>query len=93
MSPAPYVPRLCARLRGYEIDFGKHRVTLWLESGHVADMSGSIRFAVRHDPRVRKIVTMSGDKMDTTFERRGNGWSARVPVPLAEMQKGKKWTS
>ncbi len=90
LSPSPYFPKLAARIRGYEIDYGKHRVTLWLDSGECCDMAGAIEFAERRDEECRVIVCMSGDTPSTTFSKHGESWSAHGPLLLNTKSQRRK---
>lgn len=45
-----------------------------MPSGSCADMAGAIQLFTTIDPNVRAIVTMSGDKYDTQYQRDDSGW-------------------
>ena len=52
------------------------KATLYVPEFCCTDMSGAIAYAVHHFPDVRTIQTVSGDKPDVVYRRRGAEWEA-----------------
>ena len=50
-----------------EADFELHQTVLFFPEMNCCDMRGAINFAKRTDPKVKRIVTVSGGKLDTIY--------------------------
>lgn len=57
-------------------DFTIRTGTLILPDLCCTDMSGAVRLFKAIDPNVQRIVTMSGDVVDTLYTRTLDGWKA-----------------
>ena len=58
---------LVCGLRSVVAHLPEHQVTLLLAEGSCCDMRGAIALAFDIDPRVKTVVTYSGDRMDTVY--------------------------
>lgn len=47
--------------------FESHQTVLFFPERHCCDMDGAINFAQRTDPKVKRIITVSGENMDTVY--------------------------
>jgi len=52
--------------------------TLSMPDGCCSDMAGAIALFRRIDPKVRRIVTLSGEERDTVYYRSKGEWEARL---------------
>ena len=57
---------MCMIVRS-EVDFELHQTVLFFPEMNCCDMRGAINFAKRTDPKVKRIVTVSGGKLDTIY--------------------------
>ena len=57
---------MCMIVRS-EADFELHQTVLFFPEMNCCDMRGAINFAKRTDPKVKRIVTVSGGKLDTIY--------------------------
>ncbi len=71
---AAYHPELMARIRRTVYDYIQRIATLYLEDGHCASMPGAIALCERIDPAVKTVVTYSGERLDTVYQRRNGEW-------------------
>jgi hypothetical protein len=71
-------------LRGIVALLPEHQVQLMLTERGCADMQGAIALALDIDPRVKTVVTYSGDRMDTVYMLNDAGqWEFRDARPRA----------
>ena len=75
----------CVLLRA-EFDLVAHVANLHLYDGDCVDARGAINFAKRVDPKVRQIITFSGDNLDTVYDRKGDDWEAEIVVEMVEFR-------
>ena len=83
---------MCMIVRS-EVDFELHQTVLFFPEMNCCDMRGAINFAKRTDPKVKRIVTVSGGKLDTIYyyddddEEEEPGWY----VNRWFVGRGKRW--
>jgi len=56
------------------IDCAGKCATLWLHKGHCTDMTGTVRFIERIDPRITRIYTLGGGLRDTVYSKESGEW-------------------
>ena len=65
------------KVKDLAYDFAKKTGTLHMAPADCCDMQGCVDLFERIDPRVRRIETFAGDKVDTIYVReRGKDWRA-----------------
>ena len=82
---------MCMIVRS-EVDFELHQTVLFFPEMNCCDMRGAINFAKRTDPKVKRIVTVSGGKLDTIYyydddDEEEPGWY----VNRWFVGRGKRW--
>ena len=81
---------MCMIVRS-EVDFELHQTVLFFPEMNCCDMRGAINFAKRTDPKVKRIVTVSGGKLDTVYyyddDEEEPGWC----VNRSFVGKGRQW--
>ncbi len=88
---AEYNKELMCMIVRSEVDFELHQTVLFFPEMNCCDMRGAINFAKRTDPKVKRIVTVSGENLDTVYyygdDEEEPGWCASRSFVV----KGKKW--
>ncbi len=80
-KPLPGVDddRLMCAVQSLTYDFRSKTGHLRLEDGHCTDATGCIRFFEQIDPAVETVVTWSGTRRDTSYQRSERGdWTAQA---------------
>ncbi len=82
---------VCVIVRS-EADFELHETVLFFPEMNCCDMKGAINFAKRTDPKVKRIVTVSGGNLDTVYyydddDEEEPGWCASRSF----VGKGRQW--
>jgi predicted DNA-binding transcriptional regulator AlpA len=74
-----------------EVDFELHQTVLFFPEMNCCDMRGAINFAKRTDPKVKRIVTIAGENLDTVYyyddDEEEPGWY----VNRSFEGKGRQW--
>jgi hypothetical protein len=60
-------------------DFTTRTGHLYMLQGDCCDMQGAVALFQAIDPRVVRVVTASGDALDTCYETQRGGWVAKGP--------------
>lgn len=64
--------RMSCCLRG--ITCSRHDVVFYFPEGDCCDMNGAVEVATAVHPKCKRIITISGDKLDTVYGLEKGGW-------------------
>lgn len=74
-------PQFKTRVSRIEYDFSERTGHVVMDAGCCTDMSGTIEFFQKIDPKVKFIVTWAEHVADTTYRKRGAKWTAWLGKP------------
>lgn len=76
MQPLKYHRELQCYVSSITYDFARRVGTVWMGENSCTDMAGCIREFERIDADVQRIVTVAGVRLDTSYQKVKDGWTA-----------------